>query len=195
MEFDEMKKIWDAQNNQPLYVIDEKALHKRIQAKMNGVRHMASLSELFSIVVNLGSGGLLLVLSRLKLWGNVFLNPAVFLYPAVWNFVTAVYMVVSRIRRIKASRRFDRSIHGDLNHAISLAGYQVRLTRIMYWNVLPSGASFLFMGWKGWTLIYTSAVILGSFVLAYYLGIKADRYNKLRKRELQVLKEKLESDD
>ncbi len=37
MEFDEMKKIWDAQNNQPLYVIDEKALHNRIQSKMNTV--------------------------------------------------------------------------------------------------------------------------------------------------------------
>src|SRR4051812_1101237 len=33
MEFDEMKKIWDAQNNQPLYVIDEKGLHNRIQSK------------------------------------------------------------------------------------------------------------------------------------------------------------------
>jgi hypothetical protein len=33
MEFDEMKKIWDAQNNQPLYVLDEKALHNRFSGK------------------------------------------------------------------------------------------------------------------------------------------------------------------
>ena len=44
MEFDEIKKIWDAQNNQPLYVIDEKALHNRIQSKMN-VKHLTNISD------------------------------------------------------------------------------------------------------------------------------------------------------
>src|SRR5690349_6966310 len=45
MEFDEIKKIWDAQNNQPLYVIDEKALHNRIQSKMKGVLLRANANE------------------------------------------------------------------------------------------------------------------------------------------------------
>jgi hypothetical protein len=190
MEFDEMKKIWDAQNNQPLYVIDEKALHNRIQSKMKGALHIASINEWFSIVVYLGAGGLLLVLNRFNPGTNIFMY-----VESAWMFSTVVYVVVSRIRRIKASRRFDRSIHGDLNHAISLAGYQVRLSRIMCWNVLPIGAIMIFSGWEAGKLIKVSAVILVSLVLAFFVGIKGDRVNKRRKRELQVLKEKLETGD
>ena len=33
MEFDELKKIWDSQNNEVLYAINEKALHDRIRTK------------------------------------------------------------------------------------------------------------------------------------------------------------------
>ena len=28
MEFDELKKVWDSQNKEPMYVIDEQALHQ-----------------------------------------------------------------------------------------------------------------------------------------------------------------------
>ena len=190
MEFDEMKKIWDAQNNQPLYVIDEKALHNRIQAKMNGALHFANINEWFSIFVYLGAGGLLLGLNPFKPGANIFMY-----LESAWMFATVVYVVVSRIRRIKASRRFDRSIRGDLDHAISLAGYQVRLSQIMCWNVLPIGVIMIFSGWEAGKLIKVSAVILVSFVLAFFVGIKGDRVNKRRKRELQVLKDKLETDN
>jgi len=73
MEFDEMKKIWDAQNNQPLYVIDEKALHSRIQSKMNTLLRFTSISEWMLILINLGTGGILLGFNRLKPWTNIFL--------------------------------------------------------------------------------------------------------------------------
>ena len=190
MEFDEMKKIWDAQNNQPLYVLDEKALHNRIQAKMKGVLRSASISEWFTISVYLAVGGVPLFLNRFNREVNIFMY-----VESAWMFATVAYVAVSRIRRIKASRRFDRSIHGDLDHAISLAGYQVRLSQIMTWNVLPIGAIMIFSGWESRKLLEVSAVILISYVLAFYVGRKGDRVNKIRKRELQVLKEKLESGD
>jgi len=190
MEFDEMKRIWDAQNNQPLYVLDEKALHNRIQAKMNGALHFASINEWFSIFVYLGAGGLLLGLNSFKSGANIFMY-----LESAWMFATVLYVVVSRIRRIKASRRFDRSIHGDLDHAISLAAYQVRLSRIMCWNVLPMGTIMIFSGWEVGKLFKASAVILISVALAFYVGRKGDRVNKRRKRELEVLKEKLETGD
>ena len=190
MEFDEIKKIWDAQNNRPLYVIDEKALHNRIKAKMNGVRHSANFTEWSSLLIYPGVGCVLLTHNRFKPGANIFMY-----LESAWMFATVVYIVVSRIRRIKASRRFDRSIHGDLDHAISLAGYQVRLSRIMCWNTLPIGAITIFIGWEAGKLIMVSAIMLVSFVLALLFGIKGDRINKRKKRELQVLKEKLETDD
>ena len=125
MEFDEMKKIWDAQNNQPLSI--------------------------------------------------------------------AVYVVVSHFRRIKASHQFDRSIHGDLNHAISLASYQMRLSRIISWNFLPMGAIMIFSGWEAGKLFRVGVVILISYTLAFYVTSRGYRANKRRKRKLQALKEKLEA--
>jgi len=188
MEFDEMKKIWDAQNNQPLYVIDEKALHNRIQSKMNGQLRLTNMSE-WSVILNyLGAGGILLGLNSFKPGANLFMY-----LEAAWMFAIVVYIVISRIHRIKASRQFDRSIHGDLDHAISLAGYRMRLSRIIYWNLLPMGAIMIFSGWEAGKLIKASAVILVSYALAFYVGRKEHRASKSRKRELQVLKEKLET--
>ena len=51
MEFDEMKKIWDSQNNEPLYGINEKALHNRILSKKKQAHHITNISELLAIIV------------------------------------------------------------------------------------------------------------------------------------------------
>jgi len=144
MEFDEMKKIWDAQNNQPLYVIDEKALHNRIQSKMNKGLRVANISESMLIIVNLGAGSLMLSLNGCKSGANIFMY-----VESAWMFATVVYVVVSRIRRIKAGRRFDRSIHGDLDHGIHLINYQMRISQITRWNLLPMGA-ILILSFSAW---------------------------------------------
>jgi hypothetical protein len=188
MEFDELKKIWDAQNNQPLYVIDEKALHNRIQSKINSVLHLTSISEWLLIMINLGTGAILIGNNSFKTGSNIFLW-----LEALWMFGIAVYLVISRIRRVKASRRFDRSIHGDLNHAISLASYQMRIAQIIRWNFLPMGVIMILSGWEAGKLIKVSAVILVSFTLAFYVTSKGYSANKKRKLELQSLKEKLEA--
>ena len=139
MEFDEIKKIWDAQNNQPLYVIDEKALHNRIQSKMKGVLRRANINEWGLIIVNLGTAGILLALNSFRHGANIFMY-----IEAAWMFAAVVYVVAHRSRRVSSSRRFDRSIHGDLDHAISIATYHMRLVRIMNWNLLPLGAIMIF---------------------------------------------------
>ena len=188
MEFDEMKKIWDAQNNQPLYVLDEKALHNRVQSKMSTVLRLTNISEWSLIMIYLGAGGILIGLNPFQRGANIFIY-----LEAVWMFAIVAYFVVSHIRRIKASRQFDRSIHGDLDHAISLASYQMRLSQIIRWNLLPMGAIMIFSGWEAGKLFRVSAVILVSYTLAFYVTSKGLRANKRRKRELQVLKEKLEN--
>jgi hypothetical protein len=189
MEFDEMKKIWDAQNNQPLYTLDEKALHNRIQSKMNAIRHFTSVSEWMLILINLGAGAFLLAHNHLFTAGaNIFLG-----LEAVWMFAIVLYVVVHHLRRIKAGRRFDRSLHGDLDHAISIAGYQMLLSQIVRWNFLPMGAIMIFSGWEGGQLLKVSVLILVSYTVAFYVTSKGYQANKRRKRALQVLKEKLEA--
>jgi len=189
MEFDEMKKVWDAQNNQPLYALDEKALYNRIQSKMKTLRHFTSISEWMLIMINLGTGAVLLGFNTFIPGSNIFLA-----LEAAWMFGLVVYLVVSRIRRVKASRQFDRSIHGDLDHAISLAGYQMRISQIIRWNFLPMGAIMILSGWESGKLIKVGAIILVSYTLAFYVTSKGYQANKRRKRELEILKEKLEAD-
>ena len=188
MEFDEMKKIWDAQNNQPLYTLDEKALHNRIQSKMNTVLRLTTIREWVLILINLGAGGILICFNRFKAGTNIFLY-----LEAAWMFATVVYFIVYRIRRIKAGRQFDRSIHGDLDHSISLVSYQIRTSEFIRWNLPPTGVIMIFSGWESGQLLKVSVVILVSYTLAFYVTSKGIRADKKRKRALQVLKDKLET--
>src|SRR5687768_2465995 len=131
MEFDEMKKIWDTQNNEPLYTINEGALHNRILAKKRQGYHITNVSELLWIITNGGGGCFILSLIFFKQNAGMLMY-----FLAAWMVGSALYMLVSRIRRIKGSNRFDRSIGGDLDHAISMAAYQIRLSKLGLWNML-----------------------------------------------------------
>lgn len=187
MEFDEIKKIWDSQSNQPLYVINEKALHNRILSKKNQARHITNISELLSIIVNIGAGTFILGMNFFKQSGDIFM----YLLSA-WMFGCALYLLVSRIRRIKGDYRFDRSMRGDLDHAISIATYQVRLSQIMRWNILPVGALILLGIWEGGKSVWIAVGILIFFVLVHYASGWEHSIYRTRRRELEVLKNKLE---
>jgi len=186
MEFDEMQKIWDTQNNQPLYVIDEKALQNSIQRKRHSV--LVNIADWLLIISNIGIIIFLVVRNSFTPGANIFLY-----LEAAWLFVTVVYLVVSHIRRIKVGRQFDRSIHGDLDHAIYLISYQMRISQITSWNLLPMGAIVIFSGWVAGKLLMVIAVLLVVDTLAIYAAGKIYQVNKKRKRALQVLKEKLEN--
>ncbi len=188
MEFDELQKIWDAQNNEPLYAINEKALHNRILSKRRQARRITNISELLLIIVNLGAGCFVFGINLFKKPGNMFMY-----LMAAWMFATALYLLVSRIHRIRGDRRFDRSMHGDLNHAISVATYQVRLSQIMRWNILPIGALSLLSAWEGGKLFWVAGLIGISFALAWYAGNWEHSIYKTRKRELEILQKKLEA--
>lgn len=191
MEFEEIKKIWDMQNNEALYAINEKALHNRILSKKRSAGHIANFSELLSIFVNLGTGLFVLGTALFRPGANVFMY-----LMAAWTFITALYLLVSRIRRMKAENQFDRSMLGDLNHAISNATYQVRLSRIMLWNALPIGILLLFGFWEAGKLsVWIVAFMLVFFVFVYYAGGWEYNIYKNRKRELETLRKKLEDDE
>ncbi|HTR27620.1 MAG TPA: hypothetical protein VMH27_00020 [Puia sp.] len=189
IEFDELKEIWAAQENRPHYVIDQNALQARIQSKMTGVLRHTDISEWLLIFVNLVAGCILLTLNPFQSGANIFMY-----VETTWMFATVAYIVISRIERIKASRRFDRSIHGDLNYAISVANYRVRLSAIILWNSLPMGAIMVLSGWEAGKFLSVGSVILISYFFAIYAGRKGLGQSKRRKRELLVLREKLEAD-
>jgi len=189
MEFDEMKKIWDTQNKEALFVINERALHNRILSKKTNASHFANFSELLLILVNAGAAILILILTTAKPGGNLFLY-----LMASWMLVTMLYVLMSRIRRQKAENRFDRTMLGDLNHAITTATYQVRLSQLMRWNILPIAIFVLLSIWENWKAGWIVVLILILFSLAHYLSGWEHNIYVARKRELEILYKKLKDE-
>lgn len=190
MEFDELQKIWNSQTREPLWVINESALHKRILAKKNQARHITTISEWLLLFVNTGAGSLILGVNFFKRPENLSLY-----LMAAWMFLTALYVLISRIRRLKGSNEFDRSMLGELKYAISMATYQVRLSQLMRWNVLPIGALSLLGIFEGGKSVWLALGILTFFVLTYFASGWEHRVYITKKRELEALQKKLEKDE
>ena len=186
MEFEELRKIWDAQNNQPLYAINEKAMYNLVLSKKKQAHHITNISELLLIFVNIGSGILVLALNIFKQSGNISLYVL-----SAWTLATALYTLVRRIQRIKGDQQFDRSISGDLIHAISMASYQVRISQIMRWNILPVAGLTLLGLWEGGKPIWIVVIVLLFFALTFYAGGWEHNIYKRKKRELEILQKKL----
>ncbi len=186
MEFDELQKIWNSQTNEPLWVINENALQKRILAKKKQASHIANFSELLLIFVNAGAGIFVLGL-------NLFKRPeSLVMYTmAAWMFSTALYIWASRIRRLKNETKFDRSMLGELKHAIEMATYQVRLSGLMRWNIVPIGALSLLGIWEGEKSIWIAVGILLFAALTYFAGGWEHRIYLAKKREMESLQKKL----
>lgn len=186
MEFDEMKKIWDLQTKEPLYVINERALHNRIQTKKKQALHITNFSELLLLVANGAAGCFILGLSYFKQ------NDTIGMYLlAAWMFITALYCLVGRIKRKQKQDNFHQSMHGDLDHAIATATYQVGLSYLMRWNIVPIGALVLLVVWEGGKSFWIALGILLFFILTYYASGWEHAFYGRRKRELEVLRSKL----
>jgi hypothetical protein len=187
MEFDELQKIWDTQHDRPLYAINEQALHKRIIAKKYHVIHIAGFTEWLLIIVNTVTGGFLLQMNGAR--HNYF-----FVYMlAAWLFGSVLYVLISRIRRLQDQHRFNRTMAGDLQHALAIAGYQLRIAHIMRWNVVPVGLLALLSMWEGGKSVWLSLIVAFFFILVFYACKWELAMYRNKKRELEVLQQKLQS--
>jgi len=189
MEFEEMKKVWDSQNDEPIYGINEKALHNRILSKKNQGNHITNVSELLLILVNIGSGCFILGINLFSQNGNVFM----YLLSA-WMICSALVLLYSRIRRRKKVDRFDRSMRGDLSHAISIATYQVHISQLMRWNIVPIGLFIILGVLDSGKSVWLALGMLIFLVLTIYFSGWEHRIYKSRKRELQLLQTRLDTE-
>lgn len=190
MEFDEMKKIWDSQNQVVLYAIDEKALHNRIAVKRRQALHITNVTELMLILVNGGVGAFIVVTNHLR----QSINISLYLLAALL-FGSAFYVLVNRINRVKGDNRFDRSMRGDLDHALSVATYQVRISQIMRWNFIPIGILVTLGIVEGGRSIWIAFGMLAFFMLTHYLSRWEHNFYKRKKRELEELQKRLNQED
>ncbi|MEQ9413515.1 MAG: hypothetical protein RIF39_06775 [Cyclobacteriaceae bacterium] len=123
MKFEDMKKIWDEQDQQHKYVVDEKKLHETIQMrKRKGSRYVSKM-EWMLIFANVLAGGVIIVMNFIKTSGDIYANGL-----GVLMLAAGIYIYTKRNHRLKNENRFDRTMLGDLDHAISNANYRARLS-------------------------------------------------------------------
>lgn len=186
MEFEDLQKIWLAGNQEAVYVINEKALHHRITARKHKALHIANVSELLTVVVNIAAGIFVAGMTYRSGRNNVFLYVM-----AGWLLLTAGYALVHRIRRLQGRLVYDRSMQQELQHALATATYQVRLSRLMRLNVIPIGALTVLGIWQGDKPVWLAVIVLLFFCGAYYFSGWEHGYYKRQQRELEGLVGKL----
>ncbi len=205
MDFEQMRVIWDSQNEQPLYVLDQQALHATVRRKGRCIEKSVKTFEGLMIAILLAVAVILVgkrVLSGPEWQTSMVIGAALTLLVAV---VAAVNLALGRARRLKRERVFDESIVGDIDKALSQVDYQVaRLKNIHYWFLLPMaamiGTSFMMRG-VSLAELFGSKIWVGPlFLLAILINYAAvwlemRWFHRPRKRSLQALREKLVAEE
>lgn len=191
MEFEEMKKIWDAQNGQAMYAIDETALHNNVIKKKNKARRTADLTEKIFVAANIVAGLMIVVPTIIK--EHISISGSLM---AVMMFFTAGYILNMRKKRLASQDNFDKSLIGDLDNAISTADYQVNFSKSSRYYllaiVLLSLSSLLESGAQWWVILL---VIV--FFTVTYIGAKWEyrTFYASQKKDLRAMRDKVESMD
>lgn len=175
MEFEEMKKVWSTQNNEPLYVINEDALRKTIVTKKDKTLMRTNISELLSIIVNIAVGIFFL-----------FTGPVAL---AIWMIIVGLICFVGRVRRKSGEKQFDRTMLGDLDHAVSVANYQVRFSGLMRWNIIPVGLFIIWGAWEKGNLTVAIVILIVFSSLAFFGSGLEHNYYKARRNEVVKLRD------
>ena len=216
MEFSEMKIIWDSQNQEPLYAMNEAALQAIIRRRNQESERC--LSRCFAIEITVGvicgalmflcagtllvSGpALLAALPRMKTAASVWDILALVAAGGIWFYYSA-YMYLARKRQQRRVETFDSSLRGNLERSLSQTDFQIALARdIVLWGLVPvwlAGALWVvtLLHLKAapptWAYVVMAALLIGSLAVVVVRKQRSitTRFEP-RKRELESLRAKL----
>lgn len=186
-EFAEMKILWDTQNEEKLYAINEQALHEQIQRRGRSVDRTLQRYEWVMVGVNL--------LTALVLLVSAYVNKETLLLYAIAAayLAYALFFLLLHRRRHRQDRNFAPTMLGDLDKALWQLNYLVDQARsTILWYSLPltiilTGYLLVRANW-GWALAF--AIVMGT---ASYLNIKweVNRCYRPQINSLQALRAKL----
>lgn len=189
MEFEEMKKIWDDQNQQTMYAINEEALHRSIQSKKKRAARLTNINDFGLALIGIITATIYIFVAIINE------TPTIFDYLIIVSLMLiSGYVWYGRMQRKNKEFNFERTILGDLNHAIASVDYEVRRSRSMvWWFLLPLAIlTVLNMSTAGDISIWKWLGIAGGFVLSYVLiRWEHNRCHKPKKRRLEALRDKL----
>ena len=215
MEFEEMKLIWDSQNNEPLYAMNEGALHRVVQRRLTNWQTCLSRSFAVEIAVGLACGVLMLVYAAVLVFGDpawvirrsggqIVVSPwdlaALIAASAIW-FYYGVFMMMARVRQMRREEAFDSTLRGDIERALAHVDFQITTARnIVWWGIIPAWvAALLFVV----ALFHLKSsplwvyLLIGGIALVAFVGVVVSKHRSItnkfepRRRELKSLRAKL----
>lgn len=187
MKFDELQQLWCQQENVSPQPIDHMELKKLIDKRKSSAENSAAFLEMVLVIIN-GGTGISLLYSCISENKGIF----AFLF-AGFMLLGSLYFFSRFIQRRRAERKFDRSMAGELEHAITTADYILRLSRtILFWYGLPllilGGFALLEKGVSAWALLGVFAVVALSFWAGQW---EIRKFHSPRKQRLLELREQL----
>lgn len=152
MDFEEMKVIWDSQNAEPLFAVNEAGLHAAVRQKARTFARRILWRDAREISIGVvASAGLLVFSWTLVFWDEdrwrsvlgpgaevshgdavmMLASSALFLWYGLYHFL-------GRKRQERRERQFESSLRGDIDRALAQIDYQIRRARGMVrWGLLP----------------------------------------------------------
>ncbi|MAE83461.1 MAG: hypothetical protein CMB80_12035 [Flammeovirgaceae bacterium] len=187
MEFEDMQKIWNADSQQYAYAINEDAMKRKVMGKKIGASRKVNRMEILLMGVNLLVGSFILGKNMIMSLHNPYLYALTIIF-----YGSVIYMFTQRLKRLKGENDFDRTMLGDINHAISNATYQERLSIFAFFYGIPVFAIV-------WFSVYESDKSAGFligvtvfFILTLALSVVEHRMiHRRHKRRLIQLKQML----
>jgi hypothetical protein len=188
MEFEELQKIWNQQKGETMYAINEQAMHQTIKNKKSAASQRINKVEISLILINSFCAVFLFIdaLNDTQKWD--FAGSAVFAF-------TVGYLIHSRVKRKKAEQVFDRTMIGELDHAIANTQSIIKVTYLMIFGYLiPLATLYITKMIVTDTPFQNGLIIAGMFLLAFILifwerkKMHIPRINKLKKLRKELLK-------
>ncbi len=184
MEFEDMKKIWDSESNEALFVINESALHHRIRSEKNRSTRINQWNDKGLILIAIVTAGLLLILKEPT--GYTYLS-------AIVMIAVAIYVAMEKNRRKRSEGHHGHTLVDELDIALANVDYEVRRSKTFVWwfllpATIPALLNMALSGEPSWKW----AVMPAAVVLAYFV-VRADlKCNHLpKKRKLEELRRTL----
>jgi Ca2+/Na+ antiporter len=183
MKFDEMKNIWCSQDDEPLYAINEEALHKSIKSQKERAGRLNNIGD-FSLIAACIAVAVMYSIHSSTIYDYLIVIVMLLYSGYVWY---------SRTRRKKQEQTFGHTMLGDLNHAISGVKYRTWRTKSLVWRFLAPiyGLYFLDMFQTGaslWSWVALAAVFVLTALASRW---QYNRCNMPRLQELEALRDKL----
>lgn len=124
IEFEEMQKSWNEQKGETMYTVDESALYGIVKRKKDAASRRINNMEIMISIINGIAGVGSIILAVVNAHPVNFINAGIMIG-------TLPYIQYFRRKRKQAENTFDRSMLGELDHAISNESSIVRFNHLM----------------------------------------------------------------